>query len=128
MKRLILMCVLLCSALAYGQETDSIHVVVDEPPRFPGGQAALTNWLAENVSVPDSLRNDEHVSHMVISFVVEKDGTLTHIRTNISHHPDLSRHIAGTIKSMPKWTPGRHQGVIVRAKYHLPIMVCAKPS
>lgn len=126
MKSLVLFCILCCTTTVLSQ-IDSVRTQVDEAASFPGGQNTLSFWIIENLTFPDSVRMDPaFVSHFSVSFVVETDGRLTEIRVIRPDDPIWNRHIAGVIKSMPRWIPAKIAGVNVRSKIQLPIIVSFK--
>lgn len=105
----------------FSQETDSIYAYADQPAEFPGGNGEMQRWLHDNLYIPDSIFVEEPPSGMYFSFVVETDGRLTQIRVKKSFSPEVDRHLAGMIKSMPRWKPAVHQGKTVRSQYTLPV-------
>jgi periplasmic protein TonB len=121
---------LLCSCLffalnVFAQQADTVHTVVDQPAEFPGGNAAMLKWLHENISYPGLSGEELPDSHVKITFVVEKDGKLSNVRV-INSSPEISRHVGGTILSMPRWTPAVHNGQPVRSTFQLPLIICLK--
>lgn len=107
------------SAKSEKPSTDRIYDVVERMPVFPGGQSALKKYLEDNVVYPESARGEE--GRVIVSFVVEKDGTVSNAKVRRSVHPDLDKEAERVVGSMPKWRPGRHNGEAVRVKYNVPI-------
>ena len=58
---------------------------------------------------------------MTISFVVERDGSITDVRVARPVDPSLDREAARVVSSMPRWTPGKQNGVAVRVKFNVPV-------
>lgn len=58
---------------------------------------------------------------MVLTFIVEKDGSLTNIKVVKSVSPSIDQEAIRSVKSMPKWNPGKQDGMTLRVKYTLPI-------
>jgi len=124
LKYILFSCLLSISSGVFAQ-SDSVCTYVDVPAHFPGDSKSLHLWIIENLTYPDSLRLNEHfVTHFSVSFIVETDGRLTEIRVIQPDDIAWNRHVAGVIKSMPRWVPGKVEGVNVRSKVHLPIILC----
>ena len=58
---------------------------------------------------------------VTISFVVERDGSITDVRVAKSVDPSLDREAARVVSSMPRWNPGKQNGSTVRVKYNVPV-------
>ena len=111
------------NAAAESQATkaDAIHEVVDEPPSFPGGDAAQIVFLSNNLRYPAVAMEQGIQGRVVTQFVVDKDGSITDVKVVRSLDPMLDKEAVRLVKSMPKWTPGKLNGSPVRVKYILPI-------
>ena len=111
------------NAAAESQATkaDAIHEVVDEPPSFPGGDAARIAFLSNNLRYPAVAMEQGIQGRVVTQFVVDKDGSITDVKVVRSLDPMLDKEAVRLVKSMPKWTPGKLNGSPVRVKYILPL-------
>lgn len=107
------------STKATVSSSDKIYTLTEKMPVFPGGSAALKKYLEENVTYPQSARGEQ--GRVIVSFVVEKDGTVSNAKVRRSVHPDLDAEAVRVVEAMPKWRPGRHNGEVVRVKYNVPI-------
>jgi protein TonB len=56
-----------------------------------------------------------------VTFVVERDGSITDVKVVKSVDPSLDREAVRVVRSMPKWTPGKQKGDAVRVKYTMPV-------
>ena len=101
--------------------TGKVYDVVEEPPSFPGGQIALLSWLTENVHYSSEYGDICISGRVVLSFVVEPDGSLSNINVVRSVDPLLDKEAIKVVKSMPRWIPGKQNGKEVRVKYNLPV-------
>jgi hypothetical protein len=124
MKRFLFLCLLLVAFTGFSQETDSVYHQVDVAAEFPGGHAAMQQWSRDNVVIPSGGENADIRRLLTATFIVEKDGTISHLRVNHELDPEIARQLAGTIKSMPKWTPARHNGHVVRSHCHWTMNNC----
>ena len=98
-----------------------IFEVVEQMPQFPGGDAALMKFLSDNVKYPVVAQENGVQGRVVISFVVERDGSITDVKVARSVDPSLDREAARVVKSMPNWIPGKQNGSAVRVKYNVPV-------
>ena len=96
--------------------------VVEEMPSFPGGQAALMSYLNSNVKYPVVAQENGVQGRVIISFVVERDGSISDVKVARSVDPSLDREAQRVVKSMPRWTPGKQNGQTVRVKYTVPVV------
>ena len=101
--------------------SNKVYEVVEQMPTFPGGDAALMKYLAENIKYPVSAQKAKEQGRVVVQFIVEKDGAVTSVKTVRSVAPALDAEAVRVIKAMPKWTPGRQGGQPVRVNYHVPV-------
>lgn len=90
-------------------------------PSFRGGQKALMAYLAENVQYPKDMEDTCAQGRVVVSFVVERDGSITESKVVRSVSQALDKEALRVVNAMPKWMPGKQNGNAVRVKYVLPI-------
>ena len=102
-------------------EPEKVFEVVEQMPSFPGGDQALMDFLSNNVKYPVVAQENGVQGRVVISFVVEKDGSITDVRVVRSVDPSLDKEAARVVKSMPRWIPGKQNGAAVRVKYNVPV-------
>lgn len=100
---------------------EQIFTVVEQEPEYPGGMEALYQFLAANVKYPKDAREENVQGRVIVSFVIEKDGSVTNIKVVKSPDERLSQEAVRVIESMPKWKPGKAQGKKVRVQFSLPI-------
>lgn len=98
-----------------------IFDVVEQMPSFPGGNSALMQYLAQNIKYPVVAQENGVQGRVVVSFVVERDGSITDVRVVRSVDPSLDREATRVVKSMPNWIPGKQNGSAVRVKYNVPV-------
>lgn len=127
MKVFLLFVLLLVVNGSFAQTADSVYTTVDHEAEFPGGRDEMMKWMGSNLTYPPSLTEEDNlISHISVSFVVELDGRVTEIRVLRGGDQAANRHIAGIIKSMPHWKPATLNGVAVRSRYHLSSTICLK--
>ena len=102
-------------------ESRKVFTVVEQMPSFPGGDAALMSYLANNIHYPTVAAENGVQGRVVVGFVVERDGSITDVRILRGVDPSLDREAMRMVKSMPRWTPGKQNGSAVRVKYQVPV-------
>ena len=102
-------------------EENKVFDMVEEMPSFPGGQAALMQFLLSNTHYPAVAQENGVQGRVTVSFVVEKDGSITDVQVARSADPSLDKEAVRVVKSMPRWTPGRQNGSTVRVKFNVPV-------
>ena len=103
-------------------ENSNIFGVVEEMPSFPGGQGALMQYLASNIKYPVVAQENGVQGRVIVSFVVERDGSISDVKVARSVDPSLDREAQRVVKSMPRWSPGKQNGSTVRVKYTVPVV------
>lgn len=104
-------------------DTDAVFSFAEIMPSFPGGQAAFMDYLSKNTKYPKEEQNARIQGTVYISFVVEKDGSITNVRAmkEVAGAPGFTTEAIRVISAMPKWTPGEMNGKKVRVRYTQPI-------
>ena len=95
--------------------------VVEVMPSFPGGQSALMQYLASSIKYPVVAQENGVQGRVVVSFVVERDGSITDVQVARSVDPSLDREAQRVERNMPRWIPGKQNGQAVRVKYNVPV-------
>ena len=102
------------------QVTDEVYTTVDQSSEFPGGQNAFRNKFSQNFD-GGAMEGDEGTVKTEITFVVERDGTLTDVKAN-GPNKDFNAEAIRTVKTIKnKWTPAKVNGQAVRSRYRLPV-------
>ena len=102
-------------------EEYKVFEVVEQMPSFPGGEAALMQYLSKNIKYPPVAEEMGIQGRVICTFVVERDGSVSDIRIARSVDPSLDKEAIRVVSGMPKWIPGRQNGQMVRVKYTLPV-------
>lgn len=103
------------------QASEQIYTMVDDMPRFPGGDDELVKFLARNAKYPVKAIENKVQGAVVASFIINKDGSINDVRVVRSVDPLLDNEAIRVIKSMPAWTPGKIKGVAVAVRYTVPV-------
>lgn len=86
-------------------------------PEPNGGMAGWTKFIQRNLRYPDT----DAQGRVFVSFVVERDGSLTDIKIIRSVSPELDAEALRVIHMAPKWKPGMQGGQPVRVQFNIPI-------
>jgi len=102
-------------------EALEIHTFVEEWPAFPGGDTARIMYLNENLKYPKIAKETGIQGAVYVSFVVEKDGSITNVKILRGIGGGCDEEALRVINAMPKWNPGRQNGKEVRVQFNMPI-------
>ena len=143
MKKIILLGLLFVSFVGYSQipdESDSdeettiievlqsdesnqnqIYNTVETKPEYPGGIGKFYQYVGQNYRIPNELQKTGVNGTVIVSFVVEKDGSLTDIKVIRDLGYGTGAEAIRVLKKSKKWAPGIQEGRPVRVSYTLPI-------
>ena len=93
----------------------------DGRPQYPGGDAAVLQFIAQNLKYPVSAMEQGVQGRVVVDFVVEKDGSMSDVKVVRSVDSALDKEALRVVKALSKFTPGTKNGQPVRVRYTLPI-------
>jgi len=88
---------------------------------FPGGAAAMQQWIVDNVKYPQTAIEMNEQGRVFLSFVVEPDGSITGVKIVRGVSSDLDREAKRLIRRMPRWTAGEAGAKKVRTRCRIPI-------
>lgn len=100
---------------------DLVYEQVDQMPEYPGGMEELTKFIYQNIKYPSYCKKNRIEGKVLVTFIIDKDGTPINFRVVETPEPLLSWEAIRVVKMMPKWKPGKLRGIIVKVKYTIPI-------
>lgn len=100
---------------------DGIYQIVEEMPQFPGGEKALMEYIAKNLTYPQEARDKGVEGRVFIGMVIEKDGSVNEVKVLRGIGGGCDEEAVRVIKALPKWKPGKMKGEPVRVSYLMPI-------
>lgn len=103
------------------EEEQIIFMVVEESASFPGGIQEMTNFIKNNLKYPQQARETGTQGKVFVTFVVEKDGSLTDVKVLRDIGSGCGEEAVRVVKSMPKWKPAKQRGKPVRMQFNLPV-------
>ena len=95
---------------------------VEVLPEFIGGDKAFGSFIGKNIRYPEAARKENISGRVFVSFVVQKNGTLTDIKVLRGLGYGLDEEAVRVISMSPNWKPGTQNGSPVQVKYTIPIM------
>ena len=98
-----------------------VYDVTETMPQFPGGQGVLMKYLAANIKYPASAVKAKKQGRVIVTFIIQKDGSVAKARIAKSVDPELDAEALRIVKAMPNWTPGTQDGKPVNVKYIIPV-------
>jgi len=104
------------------KKNQKVFDIVEQMPEYPGGQAALFEFISKNVKYPDDAVKKKVEGKVFVTFVVDTDGKITDVSLMRKVFPSLDAEAVRVISAMPNWIPGKQKGQVVRVKYTVPIM------
>ena len=94
---------------------------VEQLPEFPGGIVQFMKWLTRNLRYPSVAQSQRIQGKVVISFIINKDGSIASPTIVQSADPLLDREAMRVIRMMPRWKPGLQDGKPCRTMFAIPV-------
>ncbi len=104
------------------EELDPIDfAVVEDKPEYPGGDAALMKFIADNTKYPEIAKENGIQGRVFVQFVISETGQVTNVRIARGVDPYLDQEAVRVVRMIPPWKPGRQRGKPVPVNYIVPI-------
>jgi len=100
---------------------EETFLVVEEMPQYPGGEEASAKFIRDNIKYPNKEMKNGIQGLVIVSFIVEKDGSISNVKVLKSVTPALDAEAVRVISLMEKWIPGTQRGKAVRVQINYPI-------
>lgn len=100
---------------------EALYNLVEKMPQFPGGEAVMVQFLTDNLKYPVLAKEYGIEGRVVVSFIVEKDGSLTDLKIIKDIGGGCGEEALRLVRAMPKWQAGQQHGRTVRVAYILPV-------
>jgi protein TonB len=107
-------------------QEETIFVIVETMPLFPGGLLALREYLYSSLRYPTLAKETNIQGTVYLTFVVEKDGSVSDVSILRGIGGGCDEEAIKVVKQMPKWSPGKQRNVPVRVRYNLPVKFVLK--
>lgn len=103
-------------------DVEEPFIIVEVMPAFVGGEEEMFRYLSENIKYPVPAKEANIKGTVVVTFVVEKDGSITGVQLLKDIGGGCGDEAIRVIKSMPKWNGGKQNGIPVRVQFKLPVL------
>ncbi len=108
------------------ESTGEVYTIVEEMPEFPGGAAAMMEWIKdkiESIGYPQMEKEAGISGTCYVTFVIDKEGNVTDSKVlrSVSGGPGYDKVALQVVKAMPKWSAGKQNGRSVSVQYNLPV-------
>lgn len=103
------------------EDEDRVFTVVEQQAEFDGGLKEMYKFVSKYLKYPSVPRRMGIEGSVFISFIVDKDGTISQVEVVKGIHADCDREAVRVIKMMPNWKPGKQNGKAVKSRFVLPI-------
>lgn len=112
------------ASLKEGSPNDKMmpFITVEQMPSFPGGEQAMHEFISNNLKYPESAQKNGIQGRVTVRFIVRSTGEISDVSVIRGIEPDMDKEAARTVRSMPKWTPGKQNGQAVDVYFTLPIV------
>ncbi len=101
---------------------DKVYTVIEQMPVFPGGEGELLAYIAKNIHYPVIAQENGIQGRVVVRFVVTKTGMVDKVEVLRSLDPSCDKEAIRVVKTLPKFIPGKQNGVNVSVWYTLPVV------
>ena len=108
------------------EEVDQPFVIVEEMPKFPGGELAMMKFIGDNVKYPKAAKADGITGTVIVNFIINKTGEVTRTKVVRGIGGGCDEEAVRVAKSMPSWKPGKQNGQSVRVFFQIPIKFTLK--
>lgn len=120
---------ILIDTISYIEQTDPVidpvpepRIFVEEMPEFPGGNNELLNFISNNIEYPDEAVNNNIQGRVTVKFVVNTDGSVNRLEIIGPVDPLLDNEAIRIMKLLPRFKPGKQNGVAVPVWFTLPVV------
>jgi len=103
------------------QEKEEVFTFAEEMPSFPGGDEELYAYIGQNIQYPEIAKKAGTEGKVIVEFTVGKDGRVGNVRVLKGIGAGCDEEAVRVIRSMPRWNPGKQNGVPVPVRITVPI-------
>jgi TonB family protein len=100
---------------------EDVFTAAEQAPEFPGGMEKFYQFLSRKIHYPKAARDNNTQGRVIVNFIVEKDGSLSNVRSLRDPGNGLAEAALQAVAASPKWIPGQENGKRVRVIYTVPV-------
>lgn len=109
------------------KRSNQIYTKADINPSFPGGDNGLLRYIKENLQYPTRDREDNTQGKAYVRFVVEKNGSISNVKTLSAPSTTMAMEAERLVRNMPKWTPGIVFTRVARVQFTIAVPFTLQP-
>jgi outer membrane biosynthesis protein TonB len=110
-------------AVQLSEHDSGVYTIVEEMPKYPGGDAALLKYIAENIKYPPIEEGHDIPSTIYLSYIVDVDGQVKDVRVVRGGNEIINDDIIQIISNIKGYEPGRQRGEAVPVQFTIPIRI-----
>jgi TonB family protein len=110
------------------QDENAVFTLVEIPAEYPGGSSKLKAYISNNLRYPEKDKLAGNKGAAFVSFIVEKDGSLTDLKCVKAPSEEMCQEALRLIRESGKWKTGMQNGKTVRVKTIIPINFTLTPA
>ncbi len=103
------------------EEEAQVFFIVENMPKFPGGDMELRKYIAQNIQYPEIAKENGIQGKVYIQFVVNKKGKVEQVKVVRGVDQSLNKEAVRVISNLPAWSPGSQRGKAVKVSFTVPI-------
>lgn len=100
---------------------DTIFFIVEEMPKYPGGELELQKFIAQNVNYPEIAKKNGDEGRVFVQFTVDSEGWVKNSKVVKGVSEELDSEALRVVSMQPQWTPGKQDGENVNVSFTVPI-------
>ncbi len=106
---------------------DRLFTKVEFEAEFPGGHDAWIKYIVSKIQLNEKLFKDEDFGTCVVKFIVNTDGSISHVEATTMKESELAKISVDAIKNGPKWIPAKNNDRVV-GSYRLQPVTLTNPK
>ena len=103
------------------EDDTGFFMIIEQEPEYPGGTAALMEYVKENITYPADALNGGVEGCVIVQFTVNPDGSTSDFKIIRSVFPSLDKEAIRVLSEMGKWKPGWQRGLRIPVEYQVPV-------
>ena len=104
------------------EKKKDVFTIVEQMPEFPGGPAALLQYLNKHIKYPETAQEEALEGKVYVKFVVNEDGTISDAKVQKPVGNGFDEEALRVVSEMPAWKPGKQNGRAVNVYFQLPVV------
>ena len=109
------------AAATQAAPTEDVYTFVEQSPQFPGGEAALMEFIRKQLQYPAEAKKNNEEGRVMVQFVVTRDGAIRNAEVVRGVSRSLDQEALRIVSVMPRWNPGKQNGQPVNVRFMLPM-------